>query len=543
MIVDDKQRAAQRIGVIDLGSNTARLIVMEAIPGYAYRLQDEIREVVRLRQGMNECGLSDDAVQRAFFTLRLFKRFCDVTDVDAIIPTATSAVRDAPNGLLFVERVRREIGLALQILDGEKEAYYATLGALNELPLKQGYVLDIGGGSAQISRVEGRRFVRGASWPLGALALTEKYIDDDPPSPASLQAIAQEIERSLDQIDWLQPLQEPATLVGLGGTIRNMAKIAARRDDYPLNTLHGFRLSRRSVERSIGLFCELPLDERKEISGLSKDRADIILPGALVLQAIMARLAAEHISISVNGLREGLFLEKFWAHLSYPVVGDMRRFGVLNMARIYRYQKGHANHVRYLAGRLFDQLAPLHGYGRDERRLLESAALLHDLGTIINYDDHHKHSETLIANTGLPGFRPRETALIALLARYHRKGTPSPGSYGLLFDGDNGDDDQRLARLAAILRLAEFMERGRNAIVDDVAVDWDDDVLSLTFIADEYPAVELWETERNAVDLVSAAFGRRVRVESTAAPDGAAVAAHDRPPGAEEGHEHGANDG
>lgn len=517
MIAAHHSQPTQRIGVIDLGSNTARLIVMQAIPGFAYRLQDEIREVVRLRQGMSARGLSDDAVQRALFTLRLFKRFCDVTDVDAIIPTTTSAVREAPNGPLFVERVRREIGLTLQILDGEKEAYYATLGALNELPLKQGYVVDIGGGSVQISRVDGRRFVRGASFPLGALTLTEKHIDQDPPSSSSLQAISQEIDRALKQLDWLEPLQTGEMLVGLGGTIRNMAKIEARRRQYPLNTLHGFTLSRTSVDMSIALFCNLPLDERKEISGLSKDRADIILPGAMVLQAIMERVAATDIAITVNGLREGLFLEKFWAHLSYPTVVDVRRFGVLNMARIYRYQKGHANHVRYLAGRLFDQLVPLHGYGVAERRLLEAAALLHDLGTIINYDDHHKHSETLIANSGLPGFRPRETALIALLARYHRKGTPSAGSYGLLFDEE---DDERLARLAAILRLAEFMERGRNAIVDDVAVDWDDDTLLLTFIADEYPAVELWETERNAVDLVAAAFGRRVRVESTAAPDG-----------------------
>lgn len=516
MITEDTRHDTQRIGVIDLGSNTARLIVMQAIPGYAYRLQDEIREVVRLRQGMTARGLSDEAIQRAMFTLRLFKRFCDVTGVDELIPTATSAVRDAPNGPFFVERVRRELDLTLQILDGDREAYYATLGALNELPLKEGYVLDIGGGSAQISRVEGRRFVRGVSFPLGALALTERFIDDDPPSEQSLQAICEEIAAHLDTVDWLKPLQEGEVIVGLGGTIRNMAKVQARSDNFPLNTLHGVMLRRESLDHTIGLLSELPLDERKEIAGLSKDRADIILPGAMVLQAIMARVQAPQITISVNGLREGLFLEKFWTHLSYPVVSDVRRFGVLNMARIYAYQKSHANHVRYLAGRLFDQLAPLHGYGRDERRLLEAAAMLHDLGTIINYDDHHKHSETLIANSGLPGFKPREIAFIALLARYHRKGNPSAGDYDLLFE--NGDQ-KRLARLAAILRLAEFMERGRNAIVDDVAVDWDDDSLLLTFIADEYPAVELWETERNALDLVAEAFERDVRVESTAAPD------------------------
>ena len=513
--MDNGHYPSQRIAVIDLGSNTARLIVMQAIPGYAYRLEDEIREVVRLRQGMTPHGLTDEAMKRAFFALRLFKRFCDGMGVDTIIPTATSAVREAANGPLFVDQVERMLGIKLQVLGGEKEAYYATLGVLNEAPVRDGYVVDIGGGSVQISLVEGRRFRRGASLPLGALALTERFVESDPVKPAERKAIAAEIARYLDGLDWFGELDE-GDLVGLGGTIRNMAKIEARRQDYPLNTLNGYRLSRGSVEESIEQFCALPLEKRRKISGLSSDRADIILPGAMVLLAIMERAGAETITISVNGLREGLFLEQFWNHLSYPVVSDVRRFGVLNLARIYRYQKGHANHVRYLANRLFDQLRPLHGYDQAERRLLEAAALLHDLGTLINYDDHHKHSETLIANSGLPGFRPRETALIALMARYHRKGTPSPGDYNLLF---REGDEQLLERLAAVLRLAEFMERGRNAIVDDVAVSWDDETLVMTLIADEYPAVELWETERNAVDLVESAFGRRVHLESTAAPD------------------------
>lgn len=242
----------------------------------------------------------------------------------------------------------------------------------------------------------------------------------------------------------------------------------------------------------------------------------------MVIETIMRRLRVDTLNISVNGLREGLFLEYFWSHLSYPVVADVRRFAVLNMARVYNYQKAHASHVRFLAGRMFNQLAPLHGYGRFERDLLDASALLHDLGTIIDYYDHHKHSQTLIIYSGLPGFSPRETALIALLARYHRKGRPRINGFTNLLEPD---DEQRLTRLAAILRLAEFLERGRNANVDDVTAVWDDATLRLTLIADEYPAVELWEAERNAAALVEAAFERQVVLESTATPDPWAVGA------------------
>ena len=508
---------AQRFAIIDLGSNTARLVVMSTIPGYAYNLDDEIREVVRLREGMTAKGLSTPAVNRALFTLRLFKRFCDGAGVDKIFATATSAVREARNGPLFVEQVKQEIGLSLQILDGEKEAYYGTLGVLNEVPLANGYVVDIGGGSAQISEVRDRRFRRGTALSLGSLALTERFVQSDPVDPFEYEAIVNEVNQQLDSIPWLKKAaRKPVQLVGIGGTIRNLARIEAVRQTYPLNTLHGFALSRSSIAGSIQQFRDLPLSERRKISGLNNDRADIILPGAVVIHTIMERLQKETLTISVNGLREGLFFEQFWQHLSYPVVANIRRFSVLNMARVYNYQKKHAAHVRYLANRLYVQLMPLHGFGRAEQEILDAAALLHDLGSIIDYYAHHKHSQMLITNRGLPGYTPRETALIALLTRYHRKGKPSTAGFeSLLQKGD----DLLLIRLAAMLRLAEFLERGRNANVDDVNAFWDDSNLRLTVVADDYPAVELWEAEKNAVSLMETAFERQVLLESTAAPD------------------------
>lgn len=503
--------------MIDLGSNTARLVVMGAIPGYSYRLDDEIREVVRLRQGLTASGLSEAAMARGLSTLRLFKHFCDSTDTQVVLPTATSAVRDAGNGRAFVDRVRRELGLQLRILDGEREAYYGAIGALNEVALRDGTVLDIGGGSAQLSQVRQGRYARGESRTLGALALTERFLRKDPPGDREVEALRAEVAAQLATIPWLgDPRDRP--LVGLGGTVRNLAKIESVRQESPLNTLHGFVLTRKAVERTIRLLGEQPLEGRQKIPGLSPDRADIILAGALVLLGVLEHLDVGQLTVSTSGLREGVFFEYFWQHLPYPVIPDPRRFSVLNVARIYQYQKRHASHVRFLAGRLFEQLQPLHGYGAAERELLDAAALLHDLGTVIAYDGHHKHSETLIHYNGLSGFTPREISLIALLARYHRKGTPSRAGYEALLDAG---DEVLLCRLAAILRLAEFLERGRNAAVDDVIVSWGDDFLRLTLIADEHPAVELWETERNALPLVAEAYGRKVLLDTIAAPPAA----------------------
>jgi exopolyphosphatase/guanosine-5'-triphosphate,3'-diphosphate pyrophosphatase len=508
-----------RVGIIDLGSNTARLVVMNSVPGYSFRLADEIREVVRLRQGMTKKGLSDEAVARAFSTLRMFKRYCDSTEVDVILPTATSAVREAANGADFVKRVEDEIGLSLRILDGEKEAYYGTLGALNEVRVKKGFVLDVGGGSAQISEVRDGWFKRGKALSLGALALTERFVQSDPPSRQEVKAIEHEIKKDLATIKWLKP-RAGMNVIGLGGSIRNVAKIDSQRKEFPLNTLHGYRLSRKSVESILKDFLDKPLEKRLKISGLNPDRADIITAGALVLRCVMDALDASEVTISIGGLREGIFFEHFWEHLPYPVMPDVRRYGVLNLARSYHYQKSHVNHVRFLAERLFEQLSPLHGLGKTERELLDAAAMLHDLGTVIGYEGHHKHSHTLIDYNGLPGFTPRQIALIGLIARYHRQGSPELGAYRSLLDQG---DLKLLQCLSSILRLSEFLERGRNAAVDDVVANWDDDTLRLTLIADEHPAVELWEAERKAAPLAEQVFGRRVVLDSIAPPtDGTA---------------------
>ena len=501
--------ASRRIAIIDLGSNSARLVVMSFVPGLSYHLEDEIREMVRLREGMTAEGLSEAAMTRGLLTLRLFKRFCESVQVTDIIATATSAVREAANGPQFLQRVKQEIGLSLRILDGEEEALFGVLGALNATSLQNGVVVDIGGGSAQVSQVSERRFKEGQALTLGALALTERFVHSDPIKRSEVRAIESEIARQLDSVLWLD--SEQGSLVGLGGTIRNLAKIEAARYGYPLQSINGFVLQRTALDDIIRTLSETPLSKRRHIPGLARDRADIILPGALVLRAIMERLQAPELTISEFGLREGLFFDHFWSEVPGRVTPDLRGFAILNLARFYGFHEAHALHVRHLTRRLFEQLAPLHGYGIWEAELLDAAALLHDIGMAIKYHDHHKYSQTLIASNALPGFSPQEVALIALMARYHRKGTPAAGEFApLLRDGDA----TRILRLTALLRLAEYLERGRAGLVEDVLVRWDNRRINLTLVAKEHPAVELWEAGRNAVDLMELAFGLPVFLES-----------------------------
>jgi exopolyphosphatase/guanosine-5'-triphosphate,3'-diphosphate pyrophosphatase len=511
MLLGSSTAPARRTAIIDLGSNSARVVVMNSQAGWSFHLEDEIREIVRLREGMTSSGLSDAAMTRGLFTLRLFKQFCDSLQVDHIIATATSAVREAANGAQFLERVKDEVGLSLRILEGDEEAFYGVIGALGAVPLKEGAVVDIGGGSAQVSQVRNRRFVRGQALTLGALALSERFVKSDPISKVELKAVQSEIERQLDGVTWLR--EERGPVVGLGGTIRNLAKIEAARQKSPMQSINGLTLSLGALDAIIGQLSELPLGQRRRIAGLVRDRADIILPGALVIRAVLGRLNQSQLLISESGLREGLFFEEFWRELPYPVVPDLRSFSVLNLARFFGYQVAHTDHVRHLCERLFDQLAPLHGLGMVEREWLGAAATLHDIGTAIRYNDHHKHSQTLIVSSGLPGFSPREVAIVSLLARFHRKGNPSLGELAPLLEAG---DETRVRHLAAILRLSEYLERGRSGIVRDVRVSLDKKRMVLTLVAAQDPVVELWVARRNGLDLMESAFERPVSLESAA---------------------------
>ena len=494
-----------RIAILDLGSNSARAVVVGYIPGERFHLEDELREIVRLREGMTEQGLSAAAMERGLLTLKLFKRFCDALGVQHIVGTATSAVREAANGPEFLQRVEQETGLALRILDGEEEAKFGVLGALNAICLRQGVVLDIGGGSAQVSQVLENSFARGEALTLGALALTERFVHSDPIKKSELRAVKAEIARQLSSVAWLRNTK--GSLVGLGGTIRNLAKMAAAGQNYPLESINGYVLSEGALENIIAQLCELPLASRRRIPGLVRDRADIILPGALVLQGLMRHLKLGAVTVSEFGLREGLLFDQFWNREAARRAPNLRAFSVLNLARYHNFHEAHARHVAYLATRLFEQLQPLHGWDDAELDLLHAAALLHDIGMAIKYQDHHKYSQILVLSGALPGFSPREIALIGLLTRYHRKGTPQPGPYASLL---GQDDERRLLQLSSLLRAAEYLERGRMGLVKDIEVQIRPQQLTINLLALDDVSVELRGVRQNATSLLELAFQRPV---------------------------------
>lgn len=498
----------RRVGIADLGSNTARLVVFEYEPGEWFRMVDSVREPVRLAEGLaSGSRLDPAAVGRALAAVELFEDYGAAVELDDFEILATSAVRDAVNSEDVLEPIRRE-GCSVRVLPGEEEAELGVLAVANSFRESDGWVMDLGGGSAQISRMRERAYEGGRAYPLGAVRLTEQVLRGDPPGPEELAALEQVTARELGVVA-AQIQDSGLRLFAMGGAIRNLARIDQRLQTYPLPILHGYRLTRAGLEVVVDRLRACSLEQRRSIAGLRPDRADIILAGALVYLWMMRAAGLEELTVSGSGVREGAL----YRHL-LPAphrVDDVRSFAVENLARRHPQPVEHVRQVARLADRLFVGLEPIHGLGPADRDLLASAAKLHDIGASLDYYRHEKHGSYILTSAALPGFDHRELALLSLLVRYHRKGTPRVGAYrGLL----TTVDELPLRRLTACLRAAESLERSRAGRVRDVAVDCDAKTIRLTLAAEEEPTVELWEVRQHA-ELFAAAFdGRTLQVEA-----------------------------
>jgi exopolyphosphatase/guanosine-5'-triphosphate,3'-diphosphate pyrophosphatase len=498
----------RRLAVIDMGSNTFRLVVYRYREGGSFQLVDEIREAVRLSQGATPEGLRADAIERAAHTTRLYAAFVAASGVDAVEAVATSAARDAANADELMAALSADGALDVRTLSAEEEAWYGYLGAVNSTTLGDGYVLDLGGGSVQVTQVVGRGLERAVSRPLGAVRMTERFLSGERATRSDIKALRKHVVHELGDLPWLD--SSGGRTVGIGGTIRTLGRMHQRRVRYPLDELHGYQLTRDGLQELIDAMAELPAGERSRLPGLKPDRADITLAGAVVISTVLERIGVDHVEVCSQGLREGIFYERFLAPADPPLIPDVRRQSVLNLVETYRCALPHAENVATLALALYDELARLglQALDRRERELLWAAGMLHDAGVIVDYNDHHKHGFYLVLNAGLPGFRHAELATIALLVRAHRKALPSVVPLGEILDA--GDDD-RLARVAVCLRLAEQLERGRAGGIREVRMEAPDGVARLLVRAEGDPTAALWAAALET-PAVESAFGRRLEV-------------------------------
>jgi exopolyphosphatase/guanosine-5'-triphosphate,3'-diphosphate pyrophosphatase len=468
----------ERIAAIDVGSNSVRLLVAEYDPASGLTIVDELKDQPRLAAGLARTGcLNDAAMDRAIQTRGRMREVCQRRGVRRIAAVATAAVREAENGPWFVRRVRQELDIPLLIIDADTEAALSYRSVAHHFALagERALVADIGGGSLElIGAVDGLVELT-LSLPLGAVRLTELYLPGERSLQRELVAlrkhVRKQLKRGLSNREWAA-----ATVIGSGGTFTTLGRISrARRGIPPGESVHGVSVDTAEVERLLDWLASRTPEQRRQVPGLNPERADIILAGLAVTAELLDWVRTRSITVSAFGLREGLLLEM--AGAEEPVVRDPLRL-FREFAERCQSDRRHVEQVRRLALQLFEQLGETLGCGPEEQLLLEAAGLLHDVGQLVSYPKHHKHSYSLITHAERLGLAPRERELVALVSRYHRR--TGPRRKHPEFAALPPADQDLVRRLSGVLRVADGLDRGHSAAVESVQAELDDKALTLT---------------------------------------------------------------
>ncbi len=456
----DRARPASTLGVIDIGSNTARFVAFETTAAGTVRAFYEGKDVPRLGSGTGpDERLSEEAIERGILAVRRFARLVRDLELPRTLAVATSAVRDAPNGPDFVRRVERATGVLLRVLSGAEEARYAYLGVASAWELDHDVIFDLGGGSMQLVDVRDGALRNSVSLPLGALRLSQRFLEHDPPKHRELEELRTHVRDTLSSV--LEAFGGKGYRVhGIGGTVRSLARAAIELRQYPIGRVHGYPLYSTEIEALSELLGEMPAEKRRAIPGIGGDRADVVLAGIVVLEELVRETGADRIVVAGTGIRDGIALEAIGAKLpaSAEVLAERSATAA---ARSFAFNLDHGREVAQAALSLFELFAPRFDWGRSERLALLVAAWMHDAGTAIDLWQHAAHSAYLIQNYPIWGLDQREVILAAMIAYLH-EGDDVPSTWKRGYLPIIGSSDLDAARrLGVVLECAELTKPGR----------------------------------------------------------------------------------
>ena len=512
-----------RIATVDIGTNSIHMIVVQIRPDLSFEVIDREKEMVRLGAGgLDGRALTPEAMHAALQVLSKFRRLAESHRIEHVIAVATSAVREAENGGEFLQAITHQTGIRPRVISGTEEARLIHLAAVYGVGslADASVVIDIGGGSVEVTRGSGANVELGRSFKLGVIRLTERFIKSDPLERRDERKLVRHIDDEIAKFLGQVGRGGFDRVVGTSGTIMSIGAVVSAAEGLPIGTpLRNRRISAKQIRRARKMLVSLDLDDRMRVPGLEPRRADLVVAGVILLDEVLRRLGADDITLCDLSLREGVVLDYIARHRQeiaqadrYP---DVRRRSVYELAERCHYWPEHSHQVARLAMALFDETRAIHGLRDREREWLEYAALLHDIGALISYEQHHKHSYYLIKNGDLRGFEPEEIETIALIARYHRQATPKRAHDSF---GDLKRRKRRTVRaLAAMLRLAESLDRSHAQSITGVALRdrGDDDLLQLRTSGDA--ELELWSATRQAQPF-ERLTGKPLRLEVSRAP-------------------------
>ncbi|MCI6222047.1 MAG: Ppx/GppA family phosphatase [Selenomonadales bacterium] len=454
----------QRIAIIDIGSNSARLVISQIYSNGAYNMVFNQKETLRLSQRLTKDGRLDaKAFELTLSTMQAFAFMCRQNKADKIIAVATAAIRNASNGQELTKLVAEKTGINLHILPGTAEAFLSFLGTVNTLSVKDGILFDLGGGSTELVLFRDRQIVESVSIPMGAVNTTAMFNIRGILSNSVFSDVNYLLASKISKYAWLQDTKLP--LIGVGGTARTVARIIQKERHYPTSKIHNYAVTAQTVRNVFKRLRAMDLDTRKKVPGLSSERADIILGGMSIINYLLDVTGSKKIITSGCGLREGLFYDYYAKQRFLPLIAeDILEASTWNVLHLYSNNIEHCRHVASLVLTLFDSWSKPLGINRRYRRLMRVTALLHDIGITINYYSHARHSAYMILNAKLFGLTHTEQMMCAVVAAWHNgqaKNYFRNHSFRTLLTDREWEEVGKMAVLLGLAECLDYTESGK----------------------------------------------------------------------------------
>ncbi|MDE6676297.1 MAG: Ppx/GppA family phosphatase [Clostridia bacterium] len=476
----------EKIGIIDLGSNSARLVIVKMFGDGHFMVEDELKESVRLGQDMDRDGfLKPQRVAETIKTLKMFRRLCDANGVERIIAVATAAVRRAKNQRSFLDEIQASCGLKVTVLSEEEEATLVYRGVINSMDMPKGIILEIGGGSTKIIYYNRRSILNYATLAFGAVTLTDLFKNDGTPKEQTAK-IEEFFAEQFKKIEWLSEVDPETPLIGVGGSFRNLYKMNRIVRKYPLNVVHNYTFATEDFRSIYEMVRELDVEKRKRIRGLSPARADIMPAALAIIKSFTDYMHIESFTVSGCGLREGIMINQAVPLTVERPISDVLGYSLTSLVKYYGCNEQHIENVVHLSIQLFKQLRVLHKFPRSYLKVLKIAASLHDCGYRVRYYNNQQHSRYIILNSPVYGATHREIVLAAFVAGCHKKEDVPAADWAKYKDIVSDEDLDVVKKLGVLLRIGESLDRSGLGVVKSINCDvLGDSVIMKTEIASD----------------------------------------------------------
>lgn len=482
-----------KVGVIEIGSSSIRLLLTEIKEGGYFKIVDELNSSIELCNDLvDDYILCDSTVNSIISTIKSFKSLCDISEAKEVFVVATEVFRECKNRTFLLEEIKKQTDINVQVLSLQEEINYIYLAVIRSIYVHNSLIVEISGTTTNFAWIKDGSIKEFATIPLGNSNLSYKYNLYDRISKDDFESLITYINLEISNINWLTN-NTFDSIIGVGKSIRSLGKIDRMRKKYPIDISHNYKLEKIEINEILNLLKCKNLKQRVDFTPLDESSCETIVGGISIFNSVLKQCEFKDIFISGRGLREGIIYN--YIKENFKPIEDILDYSINGILDTLNSNKDHANQVYWITLKLFEGLKPLHKLSSEYGNVIKTASLLHDSGISVNYYSHHKHSFYVILYSYINGLSHRELFMSAAIAASHRF-----NSYHLPFPQYSSVisklDLLTIEKIGVLLKIAEGLDRGLVSAVKEVLITFDDEKVVLELQGDHNLDFEIHQALR-----------------------------------------------